>query len=347
MDEEKTMSEKPMKRMIKQLFGWGAAGITAILITSAFVLIYNYSGTHIANPSGATDYKWASNQYKGNMTEGINFMRMDENGFNNLSADTKNIDILLMGGSHMEAVQFPTEKNTGSLMNEMMPEYKTYNIGVSGHQFLNCLDNLEAAIDEYKPEKYVVLQSGNVSVTEEGLESVLDGSLADIPSYDSGALYYLQKIPVIKVVYKQLIEKINVDRERTVAVKANAVDPAESSEDPDRKTELLSQILEEKSEYCINNGLQLVMAYNPAVEVDENGDMQRSDDEEWVGIVREECKENGICFIDCYEVFETCYKNTFEVPYGFNNTVMGSGHLNETGHRLLAEAIKETLEGEQ
>ncbi len=336
-----------MKQMIKQLFGWGAAGIIAILITSAFVLIYNYSGTHIANPSGATDYKWASNQYKGNMTEGINLMWMDENGFNNLSADTKNIDILLMGGSHMEAIQFPTEKNTGSLMNEMMPEYKTYNIGMSGHQFLNCLDNLEAAIDEYKPEKYVVLQSGNVSVTEEGLKSVLDGSLANIPSYDSGVLYYLQKIPVIKVVYKQLIEKINVDRESTVAVKANTTDPVESSEDLDRKMELLSQILEEKSEYCTINRMQLVIAYNPAVEVDENGDMQRSDDEKWVGIVSEECKENGIRFIDCYETFEANYKDTFEVPYGFNNTIMGSGHLNETGHRLLAEAIKETLEGEQ
>lgn len=33
------------------------------------------------------------------------------------------------------------------------------------------------------------------------------------------------------------------------------------------------------------------------------------------------------------------YEASYEVPYGFSNTSPGTGHLNRTGHRLVAEEL--------
>ncbi len=70
---------------MKGILGWVIAGMISLMMASAFVLVYAYSGTHITNPSGATDYKWRAGQYKAQWSEGISYMYMDENGFNNLS----------------------------------------------------------------------------------------------------------------------------------------------------------------------------------------------------------------------------------------------------------------------
>ena len=198
-------------KFTRQILQWFFAIFIAILCCSLVVLVYDYSGTHIKNKTGSTDYKWMSNQYKANATEGINYMTMDANGFNNLSSDISNIDILLMGGSHMEAIQLPTKYNTASLLNKELPDMYTYNIGMSGHHFLYCLDNLDAAIDEFAPNKYVIIQTSNLLMTLNELYSIQNDTFSDIPSYDDGVIYYLQMIPLFKTFYSQAKEKVNTD----------------------------------------------------------------------------------------------------------------------------------------
>ena len=113
----------------------GIAGAASVALLSLFTLVYSNSGVHIANPSQATDYFWEPRQYKANMTEGFSWLRMDANGFNNEKdlVDLGGVDILIMGSSHMEAVNVGRAENAGALLNTMLPEYKTYNIGISGH----------------------------------------------------------------------------------------------------------------------------------------------------------------------------------------------------------------------
>ena len=33
------------------------------------------------------------------------------------------------------------------------------------------------------------------------------------------------------------------------------------------------------------------------------------------------------------------FQQSREIPYGFRNTAMGTGHLNEAGHRLIAQTL--------
>lgn len=52
---------KSMLDVIKGLIKILAAGIISLVILSAFCFVYDYSGVHISNPSGSTDYKWEPN----------------------------------------------------------------------------------------------------------------------------------------------------------------------------------------------------------------------------------------------------------------------------------------------
>ena len=326
---------------IKGLLGWCIAGVIALAISSMFVLIYNYSGTHIANPSGATDYKWMPGQYKAGWSEGINYMHMDENGFNNLSSDIADIDILLMGGSHMEAVQFGTEYNAGSLLNDYIPNLKTYNIGMSGHQILNCLSNVEAAIDEYNPSGYVVIQIGDVNVTTEDLQATLDGTLPDIPSYDSGIMYRLQRIPALKVIYKQLTDKLSIDRSSgySDSEEIQASEISAKQDQMDEKIVIFSQLFDQKNKICDENGVKLLIVYTPKVEVDTDGSLYRADDEAWISALKKSASNAGVTMIDCFDAMKEEYDTSYSLPFGFNNATMGSGHLNKTGHKIVAQEI--------
>lgn len=93
------------------------SGVVALVILSTFTLLYCNSGIHIVNHSGATDYKWEPGQLKTTMTEGISWLRMDENGFNNAYPKEDKVNNLLMGSSRMEAVNVSPESNTAYLLN--------------------------------------------------------------------------------------------------------------------------------------------------------------------------------------------------------------------------------------
>jgi hypothetical protein len=55
------------------------------------------------------------------------------------------------------------------------------------------------------------------------------------------------------------------------------------------------------------------------------------------------CQDRGVAFLSCHE---TMYNLRDEGIYcqGFHNTIPGAGHLNETGHRVVAEAVLQLLD---
>ena len=85
-----------------------SAGAISLVLLSIFSIIYGLSGIHISNSSGATDYKWEPYQFKSTMIEGFACMKLDEYGFNNPNCSfITPVDVLIMGSSHMEAVNIP------------------------------------------------------------------------------------------------------------------------------------------------------------------------------------------------------------------------------------------------
>jgi hypothetical protein len=55
------------------------------------------------------------------------------------------------------------------------------------------------------------------------------------------------------------------------------------------------------------------------------------------------CREHGLTFLNLGDAFIASYVRSGTLPRGFSNSRPGFGHLNESGHRIAAEAILDEL----
>ncbi len=304
-----------------------------------FMLLFNHTGIHIKNPSGATDYKWESNQWKASMEEGFAWMHMDANGYNNQAAPQAGevIDILLMGSSQVEGLHVRQSETLPSLMNEYLPACRTYSIGISGHTIYHCVSNLSRAYQVYQPRKAICLVIDRIDLTKNDMEKVISGEWSRIPSYDSGMLYRIQKtVPVVKALYKNLDDWKRHSRPKRHRMVRKTGRPAVIRADDYEET--LRQFLAHASSALKGTGCRLVMCYQPPTLLERSGQFQKQDPS-----VRERfgrmCQENGIEFIDMTDSFEQLYYRKSILAHGFANTAVGRGHLNVHGYREIAREL--------
>ena len=311
------------------------AGIVSLGVLSVFAIAYEYTGVHIYNETEATDYKRQPRQLMTNMNEGFSVIIADENGFNN-SYDVypkERVSNLLMGSSHMEAAEVGARKNTGYLLNTLL-DGRTYNIGMAGHQIYNCVNNMSSAVNEYNPSDYVILETDRVILEPDKMQQVLVGAFSRLPSYDSGIVYLLQKyVPSIKYLYKQ----IDVWRhgEQDASFDEIIYD--------DSYIQLLQKFIEKAAADASKMGAQLMIVYQPATVLDKSGNLVKAS-EEPIQLFRAACDKSDVVFIDMTDVFCKLYYENHVLAHGFINTAVGEGHLNESGHRVMATAIAQCIE---
>lgn len=89
---------------------------------------------------------------------------------------------------------------------------------------------------------------------------------------------------------------------------------------------------------------RLILFYHPDVDIQPDGSMTLEEDEK-ADLYREACQKYGVEFVDVSEDFLEAYETDYAVPYGFSNTTMGNGHLNEACHQIVADALVEVLKG--
>ena len=329
------MKNKALKSVLSYFIKLCISGLLVIAVLSVVSFFYNYTGIHITNDSGATDYIWQKNQLMFNMKEGFSFLRMDENGFNNKCTPESGVDILLMGSSHMEAYQVKQEENCAALLNEHLPDYFTYNIGISGHTIYRLADNIDSALDEYAPSKYVILETNTVSLSIKEMQKVIDGNTSAIKSYDSGLLFYLQKIPAFKPLYNQLEIWLDTETES----KADDEETDEKNVIPENYVTVLTEFMQIIADSAKEHGVVPVIFYAPNESLTPDGELVFQTDEEYLEIYRGVCAEAGIAFIDMSPSFADLFSNSFVLAHGFSNTAVGVGHLNRYGHATIAKVL--------
>ena len=303
------------------------------------MLCFNNTGVHIKNTTNATDYKWEPYQKKTKSNEGFAWITFDEDGFNNrLVPDS--IDVLLMGSSHMEAVNINQDENVGVLLNETLEGKSLYNIGMSGHTIYTCVQNISDAVSYYSPSDYVVLEAESISLNKEDMLSVIDGEYPEIPSHDSGIVYILQKkLPVVKALYKALDDWRSADN-RSVA--STPVPKEFDSEYAD----ILNQFLSKAVSGVSSSGAKLIIFYHPTTKIDEEGNLLNKTDSDALTAFQKACEKNRIIFVDMTSDFERLYEEEHILAHGFINTAVGTGHLNKYGHKAIAERLAEVIGGE-
>lgn len=328
----------------------------ALVILSLINIFYSYTGVHITNTTGATDYVWEPYQLRTTMQEGFSWLHVNNEGFNNSFDYHGEVDILLMGSSHMEAMNVAADENTAYLLNQYLPDMATYNIGISGHTIYRCVDNVATAVDNYNPKDYLIIETDRVELDIAQMQEVISGEANRIPSYETGIFYQLQKrIPSVKWLYKQLTDWINLGNENGVAQSdINEEEIEESDIDidlPNEYQDTVNSFLKKVKDAVKEDDCHVIIFYHPQMIVNQNGKLINVTNSQYTKAFKSACDENGIIFIDMEDEFQKLYNERHILPHGFYNTAAGNGHLNRYGHEVIAQRLSEIMikyeEGEE
>lgn len=337
-----------MKKVSIQILKLILSGCISLALLSLFCYFYNYTGRHVINEDGSTDYKWEANQYFSNMKEGFAWFRFDADGFNNPSDAAftgEPVDILLLGSSHMEAVQIPKDQNTAALLGTYFPEKHVYNLGVSSHTIFSCVQNLPAAVEKYKPTSYVILETDSIAFDVDAMRNSAGGVYPEVETVQSGILYEVQKrIPAVKSLYKAYVDWKNVSAWHGSQIQFEG--PAEPFIIPEEAWVEYEEVLRDflgKAKASMPASCQLLIFYHPRTLLDEAGEYHAPDAGRAGKLFVQVCKELDIIFVDLSEDFEKLYVRENILAHGFINGGVGIGHLNARGHQVIAEVLYKTI----
>ena len=212
-----------------------------------------------------------------------------------------------------------------------------YNIAVSGQTLANLCRNLEGAIKEYKPRKYVILECQSVTPSLENIKAAVDGTLPKIEKESGKLAELLQGIPYLRLLYMQL-SNIQAANETP---KANDFPEVPDSEYIAAIKSLIAKVKIVSMTY----GVEPIIVYHPHVLLNTDGTIRLEQPErtEYVSMFSYGCTENGVKFVDMTDDIFAGYSKDYRLPHGFSNTQAGTGHLNAYGHDLVAKRLYETI----
>ncbi len=334
-------------KYIKWFIKAAVAGVLSLAISSVFCFFYYNPGSHITSQTGATDYVWIPNKITYRSTEGFGRATPDENGyFNTYGVNDENINILLMGSSHMEAGNVKEDENTAYLINKNLNKHglSLYNIGISGHDFLRCIKNMPSAINCFEPSDYVVVETSSVCFNSSDIDLLISGEMDCLSSHDSGLLFELQKITVFKLLYSQVEGAIkNFFKQFEPKAEINKTNiNVEQQSDLNSESDC-NTLLKYASDIAKAENVKLIVFYHPTFELNKNGTVSTSVEGKSVEEFATACKNNDIIFVDMTDDFYKMYETEYVLPHGFSNTSPAEGHLNKHGHKAIADRISKTI----
>ena len=333
---------------IKTLFRTVLAGLTALAILCVLMLGYYYIPLRENNSKQNTDYVWAKNTPWVSLTEGVSFGVTDAAGFINKDV-VENPDILLLGSSHTESMNVLQSENMCALLNDKFDgKYSAYNMGISGHTIYKVVQYLNATLNIYpKVPKYVIIETGDVALTDVDVHQALSGEVKKTKVVDTGLLYQMQKVPYFRMMYHQLdtgMLDMLTDKKKannaTTNAKPKAVEKVEIDEKP--YDEMLGYLQKMENEY----DTQIIVMFHPFETINADGSISFAQ-ADYAEIFSKVSQKYGIGFVNMTEDFEKMYYEENHVPHGFSTGEIGAGHINKYGHAAIADRLYRYIESSE
>lgn len=310
------------------------AGVIAFIALTLFCMWYQNVPLYLRPSDMVTDQKYTPNTRYFCAVEGFGYGKTNNEGYTNLyDYDGDPVDVLVMGSSHMDALQVPMALSTASRLDAMV-DGTVYNIGFTGHNFYTCAANLNAAGDKYLPTSYIILETERLPDDNDSITAVLDGQWPERPFHEGFLRRLLRRNQFLYLVYGQIKKTLqNGAVTEDTDVTAYDVDPAP-----------LAALLAQMADAAASSGAKLIIAYHPVTKLGGDGSIVFSTtpaEEEAFAVL---CEENGVYFLNMRDRFQAEYDENHILPHGFANTAVGAGHLNRYGHEMMAEEMYELMQ---
>lgn len=332
-------------KIIKSFGKFLLAGITASAIISIILCVYSLTPVHIENPEKNTDYIWEPNSRWVTMEEGIGGGKYDANGFNNAKV-IENPDIIIVGSSHVEGRNVTQKENMSFILNDMFEgKHEIYNMGISGHHFYKTCQYIPASLDRFEvTPKLVLVESAIVELSKDQVEAAINGTVEFSSSHGEGLIAFLQKIPILRVLYSQmedgLFDLFMPELQPTVVTTTESVENVEKQINIDTEAyELMFDYLASIEE---KYNTEIVIFYHPEEVLEEDGTISFKKNE-CSPVFAAEASKKGIDFIDMQSYFETMYYEEHKVPHGFITGKAAYGHMNADGHSAIADVLYDVI----
>lgn len=343
-----------MKKTIKRLTTWIGAIIISFCFVNVFIFVYFHQPGWISRTQAATSAIWNPDSFYSNGLEGFGMGKVDANGYINQFPIAEDPYILVMGSSHTQGKEVPIGERYTELVNRKIteePKEYIYNIGTDGHYLPDLFKHFSAAVREFPNSKGVVLEVFNTDCNIETLENCLDqipynkgedGSV--IVQNQSGkqklGILVKENMPLLNLLQQKQFADFKIDFSGAFGIHQPEPEAQTKEEvgDISRYKETLNQIFTMMKEAYQG---EIFILYHPIVKI--RGDKMEVTYDDTYQYFQQICEKQDIQIIDTGEAFQKNYEKEYGVPYGFCNTSIGEGHLNRTGHRILAKELYNAL----
>ena len=150
---------------------------------------------------------------------------------------------------------------------------------------------------------------------------------------ERGFLYKtIQKIPYARLAYKKILD-FSKDKAETDTLTNKTTDITEY-------TKKLNDVIKKLADTADEYDLKLVIFHHNTIKVSHD-EIVCTEEAIYEEVFEQCCNANNVTYINVVDSFISNYRQNFEMPYGFSNTVPARGHLNRTGHLILSEELYE------
>lgn len=347
-------------RFIIKLFQWLAAIVISCVIVNAFSFLYYRLTGWIDREGGATLSIWDPYTYIINAIEGYGVYKVDSRGYVNEDKTLGDEYVLCVGASFTQGKEVTSGKRYTDILNDMLSDgdecLAVYNVSQDGYFFPDIISGFKAIVSEFPSSDTIIIETCSTSFSSEQLDNALiqrqynpyengDCIIDTLSTKQRIKIKVKEALPLLSIMKKQSQTRgMNNSSVNDVANNAvnNAVSNVEKKEfNYDSYSAALDDCLKLiRSEY---DG-KLIIMYHNNQRIGSDGNMI-PDDSQTKDIFSDLCERNGITFVDTTQAFLKAYQEDYSVGYGFNNTSIGIGHLNEAGHRIIADELYRVLKG--
>ena len=330
------------KSLSKNLIEFVFCIFISFIIINVFCFFYERQPGWVNTPNGASDAVREPYSYISHSSEGYSFLKTDRNGFLNPDLELADDYILMMGSSHTQARQISANKKYSVLVNDYFADdnkLHTYNIGCDGEFLPKQIKHFLAATEAFPNSNMITIEIYTTDYSAQVIESAIDQ-----PHYDGIDASFIFAHLSLEKKTKNFIKKyfpiIPLIKEHIETYrKASATYYEEPIDFDEYKYAINTALHKIRGEY----DRPIVFLYHPEITIEKDGSITLVYSKTWE-IFKKACAENNIDIIDCGEDYLSCYDKYRKLPYGFTNTTLDFGHLNEVGHRILADRIINYLE---